>query len=128
MAQGVGGKAWLRSACLCTDDQPRSSTDDSIGWKIQFVGRHSVTCVNHVYGHSGKLREGLGTWDGIFPVTSICMISMRYIELNPVQSWIVETFSEYRRSNCAAYASGETSSVVTSHAEYLALSDNLEAR
>lgn len=74
---------------------------DSISRLLQHVGRHYVSYVNHVDGKSGTLWERRDK--GCVEYLLACM---RYIELNPVRTLIVETPGEYRCSSYADNTSG----------------------
>lgn len=73
---------------------------ESISRTFQFIGRHYVTYVNHVYGRSGTLWEGRHK-GSIISSDEYLLACMRYIELNPVRAGMVETPGEYRWSNYA---------------------------
>jgi putative transposase len=93
---------------------------DSISRTIQFVGRHYVTYVNHVYGRSGTLWEGRHK-GCIISSDEYLLTCMRYIELNPVRAGMVVTPGEYSWSSYTANAWGKASDVVAPHPVYQAL-------
>jgi len=80
-------------------------TREAISKTIQFVGRHYVTYINHVYGRSGTLWEG--RHKGCLISSEEYLFScMRYIEMNPVRAGMVETPAEYPWSSYRWNATG----------------------
>jgi putative transposase len=93
---------------------------DSISKAIQYVGRHYVTYVNHLYGRSGTLWEG--RHKGCVVSSDDYLLScMQYIELNPVRAGMTATPAEYPWSSYASNAIGHADRLMTPHANYLAL-------
>lgn len=94
--------------------------ENSIAKVLQSIGRRYVQYFNFTYKRSGTL------WEGRYKATLIdheryLLTCYRYIELNPVRANMVTHPSEYRWSSYHANALGQHDSVLTPHAEYLAL-------
>ena len=100
---------------LCTPRQP-----GAISLMMQSLGRRYVRYFNFTYQRSGTL------WEGRY---KSCLVQdekyllevYRYIELNPVRAMMVMNPEEYCWSSHTVNAEGNSSSLVTSHPEYLAL-------
>jgi putative transposase len=86
-----------------------------------------VCYVNQRYGRSGTL------WNGRFhsclaQQENYLLICQRYVELNPVRAGMVEHPADYRWSSYRANAQGAKNSLITPHAQYLALGDDFSQR
>jgi putative transposase len=102
-------------------------TRDAISKTIQFVGRHYVTYINHVYGRSGTLWEG--RHKGCLISSEEYLFScMRYIEMNPVRAGMVETPAEYPWSSYRWNATGRENKMLIAHPGYLALGGDSKER
>ena len=67
----------------------------AISRTLQYVGRHYVPYINHVYGKSGTLWEGRHK-GCILDSEHYLFACMRYIELNPVRAGMVDKPIDYR--------------------------------
>lgn len=90
-------------------------------------GRNYASSFNGRHGRTGTLWEGrykacLVDSDRYFLACS------RYIELNPVRAWMVAQPLDYPWSSHAANAAAHVDSLLTPHAEYLALGSDATAR
>ena len=102
-------------------------TRDAISKTIQFVGRHYVTYVNHMYGRSGTLWEG--RHKGCLISSEEYLFScMRYIEMNPVRAGMVESPAEYPWSSYRWNATGCENEMLVPHPDYLALGQDCQDR
>jgi len=91
---------------------------------MQDVGRKFVRHMNASYQRSGTL------WEGRYKASLVdseayLLTCMRYIEMNPVRAGMVLHPGEYRWSSYAANGGGKTDPIITPHALYHALGDNL---
>lgn len=76
-------------------------SSDGIGKTIQYVGRNYVTYVNRSYGRSGTLWEGRHKGSLVFS-SGYLLTCMRYIDMNPVRAWMLDTPAEYHWSSFRA--------------------------
>ena len=93
---------------------------DSIGQLFQGLGRHYVRYVNETYQRHGGLWEGRHKGNVIQSQTYL-LTCMRYIEMNPVRSGMVDHPAKYRWSSFAANALGASNVILNQHDEYLNL-------
>ena len=94
-------KVKLHSFCLMTNHVHLLLTPvlaESISLFMQFVGRHYVPYINEQYRRSGTLWEGRFKASLIDSETYLLDV-MRYIELNPVRAFMVESPEEYQWSS-----------------------------
>lgn len=94
--------------------------DAGIGKVMQSLGRRYVQYFNFTYARTGTL------WEGRYKATLVdteryLLTCYRYIELNPVRAGVVSHPGEYRWSSHGANALGRYDSLLTTHAQYLAL-------
>jgi putative transposase len=87
---------------------------------MQSLGRRYAQYVNRTYRRSGSV------WEGRFKASLIhaenyLLKCYRDIELNPVRADMVRDPGEYRWSSYMVNAQGKPSTLITPHAEYLAL-------
>jgi putative transposase len=87
---------------------------------MKHLGQRYVQYVNRVYRRSGTMWEGRFR-SSIVQQRLYLLRCQRYIELNPVRAGMVSHPRDYRRSSYATNAGHATSSLITPHAEYLAL-------
>ncbi len=99
----------------------------AISRTLQYVGRHYVPYINHVYGKSGTLWEGRHK-GCIVDSEHYLFACMRYIELNPVRAGMVDKPIDYRWSSYAANAAGQPDALTVPHARYHDLGGTPEAR
>ena len=88
---------------------------DAISRLMQYVGRHYVTYVNHLYKRSGSLWEGRHK-GCVIAQDKYLLACSRYIELNPVRAGMVTQPGSYRGN-----ALGETDGLLTRHGLYTEL-------
>ncbi len=96
------------------------NSKDGISLTMQYVGRHYVPYINHMYDRSGTL------WEGRFKASlidseSYLLTCMRYIELNPVRANMVNSPGQYKWSSYRGNATKEEDPLLTPHAIYQAL-------
>ena len=103
------------------------NTRDAISKTIQHVGRHYVTYVNHTYGKSGTLWEGRHK-GCVIDSEQYLLTCMRYIELIPVRSGVVEQAADYRWSSYHFNAFNKEDEIIISHPDYMDLADTEEHR
>ena len=104
---------------------PRNT--NSISKLIQFVGRHYVTYVNHIYAKSGTLWEGRHK-GCVISSDDYLLTCMRYIELNPVRAGMVAAPGDYRWSSYRSNALGVPSGLLTPHSLYQELGQKAHER
>lgn len=104
---------------------PESST--AISTLFQGIGRHYVPYMNKTYKRRGSLWEGRHKGN-IIESEAYFLICMRYIEMNPVRSGMVDHPAKYRWSSYAVNAQGVDNAVIRAHEQYLALGKTSEAR
>ena len=101
-------------------------SDHSISKVLQSVGRRYMQYFNFTYRRSGTL------WEGRYRATVVdseqyLLTLMRYIELNPVRTGMVEHPGDYPWSSYRHHAQGESgvnADWLTAHEEYLRLGRN----
>lgn len=103
------------------------NTQEGIGQLMQYVGRHFVPYINHLYGRTGTL------WEGRYKASVVqeeryLLACMRYIEMNPVRAGMVKFPAHYRWSSYRANAQGHENRLLTAHACYRALGRTLADR
>ena len=102
------------------------SKKNSISLMFQSIGRLYVTYINKTYKRSGTLWEGRHKGN-IIETESYFMACMKYIELNPVRSKMVNDPNDYYWSSYAANAYDRPNIIITKHQLYLSLaSENIE--
>ncbi len=94
---------------------------------MQAMGRTYVQQINRCYGRSGTL------WEGRYKASPVetdqhLLACQRYIELNPVRAGLVEAPGEYFYSSFRHHALGISDPLLTSHANYLRLHSEPQAR
>jgi putative transposase len=100
---------------------------DTISLMFQSIGRDYVRHVNRKYQRSGGLWEGRHKGN-IIESFRYLLVSMRYIEMNPVRAGMVGRPAEYRWSSYAANAEGESNAILQPHGEYLNLGRDPQTR
>ena len=100
---------------------------DGISLTMQYVGRHYVPYINHMYDRSGTL------WEGRFKASLIdsqtyLFTCMRYIELNPVRANMVKAPGEYRWSSYKGNATAKEDPLITPHPQYQSLGRSKQQR
>ncbi len=100
---------------------------DGVTRAMQYVGRYYVPYINNKYGASGSL------WEGRYKASLVSddqylLVSMRYIELNPVRAGMVQTPDAYHWSSYQANAQGAIDELLTPHPLYLQLATSSGAR
>jgi len=98
-----------------------------ISHTMQYIGRHYVPYINHLYDRSGTL------WEGRFKASLIdsetyLLTCMRYIELNPVRANMVNAPGKYKWSSYQGNAYAKDNPLLTPHSEYQALGRNPQQR
>ncbi len=97
---------------------PRKAAGASL--LMKHLGQRYVQYVNKTYRRSGTLWEGRFR-SSLVQVQDYLLRCYRYIELNPVRANMVEHPAGYRWSSHSVNAAGKQSTLITPHAEYLAL-------
>lgn len=93
---------------------------DSLSRLMKVVGSRYAQYINKKYGRTGTLWEGRHK-ASLVDSENYLLKCYRYIELNPVAASMVERPEEYRWSSYGVNAWGDTSGLITPHAEYSAL-------
>ena len=93
---------------------------DSAAQLMKNLGQRYVQYVNRTYRRSSTLWEGRFR-SSLVQVQHYLLRCYRYIELNPVRANMVEHPAGYRWSSYSVNAEGKQSTLITPHAEYLAL-------
>jgi putative transposase len=101
--------------------------EDGPSLLMKHLGQRYVQHVNRAYGRTGTMWEGRFR-SSIVQQRTYFLRCHRYIELNPVRAGIVSRPSDYRWSSYQANSGRVLSSLVTPHAEYLALGETDEER
>lgn len=91
------------------------------------LGQRYVQYFNRQYGRIGTLWQGR-YWANIAQSPRYVLGCYRYIERNPVAARIVNAPSDYPWSSVAANTGQRTDPLITPHAEYLGLSDDVARR
>jgi putative transposase len=104
---------------------PKSA--DSVGRMFQSLGRQYVRHINKTYRRRGTLWEGRYKCN-VIQSDRYLLTCMRYIEMNPVRARMIRVPVEYRWSSFSFNALGEDNSIVSPHAEYLALGNSTSDR
>jgi putative transposase len=96
------------------------NTKNGISLTMQYVGRHYVPYINHMYARSGTL------WEGRFKASLIdsetyLLTCMRYIELNPVRADMVKNPGEYKWSSYKGNSTQQEDFLLSPHPKYQAL-------
>jgi len=94
---------------------------------MQHLGRHYVPYINFTYGTSGSI------WEGRYKASLVqnenyLLTCMRYIELNPVRANMVRSPAHYPWSSYRTNALNKENSLITSHADYVALGTSSDER
>ena len=94
---------------------------------MQSLGRYYVRYINQSYGRTGTL------WEGRYKSTLVdedryLLTLSRYIELNPVRARMAPHPRDYPWSSYHHNAGDKTIGLITPHACYEALGDDVEAR
>lgn len=92
----------------------------SISRTIQYVGRHYLNYVNHLYGSSGTLWEGRHK-GCVTSIDEYLLACMRYIALNPVRAGMVETAGEFRWTSYLQNVTVGSGGLVLPHPVYTSL-------
>ncbi len=101
--------------------------ENAVSRMMQAIGRIYVRYFNREYRRSGTLWEGRYK-SCLVQSKEYLLQCYRYIELNPVRANMVEDPADYYWSSYSCNGLGKQSSVVTPHAEYLALGRDTEQR
>jgi putative transposase len=104
---------------------PRQS--DSLAKVMQSIGRRYVQYINTTYQRTGTLWEGRYR-ASLVEAGEYLLACYRYIELNPVRAGMVQDPVEYSWSSYRRHALGQSDSVITDHALYLALGSTARER
>ena len=99
----------------------------AISLMFQSIGRDYVRYVNQKYQRCGGLWEGRHKGN-IIESSRYLLVSMRYIEMNPVRAGMVGHPAEYRWSSYTANAEGESNAILHHHEEYLNLDRDTQTR
>jgi len=100
---------------------------DGTSLLMKHLGQRYVQYINRAYGRSGTLWEGRFR-SCVAEEEGYVLACQRYIELNPVRAQMVTHPRHYRWSSYRTNAEGKASSLLTPHAQYLALGRNDGAR
>jgi len=104
---------------------PTAANDISL--LFQGIGRHFVPYINKTYQRRGSLWEGRHKGH-ILASEDYFLTCMRYIEMNPVRTGMVDHPAQYRWSSYAANAQGIDNAIIQPHELYLLLGKSPEAR
>ena len=97
---------------------PQKATGASLVMK--HLGQRYVQYVNKTYRRSGMLWEGRFR-SSLVQAQDYLLRCYRYIELNPVRAGMVVHPADHRWSSYTVNADGRPTTLITPHAEYLAL-------
>jgi putative transposase len=100
------------------------SSSEACATLMRDLGQRYVQYFNRRYGRTGTLWEGRFR-SCIAESARYVLACYRYIEMNPVRAGIVQQPSQYAWSSYAANSGLRADSLVTPHAEYLALGTGL---
>ncbi len=103
------------------------NTKKGISQTMQYVGRHYVPYINHMYGRSGTLWEGRYK-ASLIESESYLLTCMRYIELNPVRANMVKSPGQYKWSSYQSNATQKEDPLLTQHPKYKALGRTKQQR
>lgn len=103
------------------------SDEYGISRVMQLMGNRYVQYINKRYRRSGTLWEGRHK-ASLIDVERYLLACYRYIELNPVRAGIVDNPADYRWSSYRHNAEGISSTIVTAHEVFLAISHRDEVR
>jgi putative transposase len=100
---------------------------ESVSRALQYVGRHYVPYVNHLYGRTGTL------WEGRFKASLVqeqcyVMACYRYIEMNPLRAGMTTLPGDYRWASHRANAYGENDELVVPQDQFTSLAPTLQQR
>ena len=99
----------------------------SISQMMQALGRRYVYYINKRYHRTGTLWEGRYK-SSLIDSDSYFLTCMRYIELNPVRTSMVEYPGEYKWSSYNSNAQGHDDNLIQSHPLYDALAQSKNGR
>lgn len=122
---GVSIHAW----CLMTNHIHFLVTpdlSDSISFAMKVIGSRYAQYFNKTYGRTGTLWEGRHK-SSLVQSDRYLLTCMRYIELNPVASDMVDKPEKYRWSSYMSNAWGKPG-IVVPHAEYMKLGSGADPR
>lgn len=90
---------------------------DGLGNMMQMLGGYYVQYFNYKYQRTGTLWEGRYK-SSLISSEQYLFTCMRYIELNPLRSKMVDDPSDYNWSSCHHNALGKTDPLIQSHLDY----------
>jgi putative transposase len=104
------------------------STPDGVSLLMKHLGQRYVQHVNRIRPRTGALWEGR-FHSSVVDSGAYLFTCHRYIEMNPVRAGMVRRPGDFRWSSYRANAEGESSTILTPHRDYVALSaDERERR
>ena len=120
----------LHTYCLMTNHVHlllTPSTTQACARLMRNLGQRYVQYFNKRYQRRGTLWEGR-FWSCLVDSGSYALACHRYIERNPVRAHMVASPDAYRWSSYAGNAGFTSNTILTPHAEYLALAANEASR
>jgi putative transposase len=98
-----------------------AETTNGISLMMQQTGRFYVPYINQKYKRTGTL------WEGRFKSSLVAdelyvLACMRYIEMNPVRAYMVQSPQDYKWSSYHANVIGVYDPIISEHVSYLGLS------
>ncbi len=100
---------------------------DGASLLMKHMGQRYVQYVNRMYRRSGSLWEGRFR-SSLVQTETYFLRCQRYIECNPVRAQMVRHPAQYRWSSFGANGECKASTLITAHAEYLALGGDSASR
>lgn len=101
--------------------------DSGISHLMQELSQRHVNHINTTYGQAGSLWGG-GYKSCLVDSEQYLLTCMRYIELIPVRSGVVEQAADYRWSSYHFNAFNKEDEIIISHPDYMDLADTEERR
>ncbi len=126
-------KRWecaLHAYCLMTNHVHLLLTpadEDGPACVMRDLGRRYVRYFNERHGRTGSLWEGR-FYSCLLDSARYVLGCQRYIDLNPVRAGMVSSPGGYRWSSYAGNSGARKDSLLTPHAEYLAMSSDESMR
>jgi len=100
--------------------------DSGISHLMQELSQRHVNYINTTYGQAGSLWGG--GYKSCLVDKQYLLTCMRYIELIPVRSSLVEQPADYRWSSYHFNAINKEDEIIISHPDYISLADTQEHR
>jgi len=118
--------AWIVRRFSFSPTTTSCTVDHCLPLLMQAMGRTYVQALNKQYERTGTL------WEGRYKASPVqrerCLLTQRYIELNPVRAGMVRAPGAYPWSSYPHNAAGRSDPLITPHAAYNALAPDLAPR